>query len=210
MNSFRQPNDDSLVAAWREQLERARTNPFLFQLLLKQYQRILKRLAYFYAQLASLPRRKRRALQRALATSLIGAAMLLALSRAPVVQANAITVTGACTFSGAINNANDTVTGQPDSNCAMGNPAGADTIYLTDNITLGAPLPPITSEITLEGNGYSVSGANTFRVFNVSSTGDFTINETTVQDGNHGGVGGGIFNAGELTITNSTLSGNDA
>ncbi len=200
-------NTSPLVAAWRQQLLAARTNPFLFQLLLKQLQRVLKRLAYFYAQLASLPRRNRRALQRALATSLIGAAMLLALSSAPVALANSITVSGACTLDEAIANANDDAATFPD--CAAG--SGADTLYLTANITLGAALPNITSEITLEGNNFYVDGANAFRVFYVSSTGDFTVNETIIQNGHAiSDNGGGILNAGILEITNSTLSGNDA
>ncbi len=228
MSDSHSTNHNPILAAWQQlashhtpstssvecddlRLESARTNPFLFQLLLKQWQRILKRLAYFYAQLASLPRRNRRALQRALATSLIGAAMLLALSSAPMVHAASITVSGACTLDEAITNANDDAATFPD--CAAG--SGADTIYLTGNVTIGvdtpaAALPNITSDITLEGNSFYVSGADTFRVFYVDNTGDFTINETTIQDGYTSGSGGGIFNKGILEITNSTLSGNDA
>ena len=198
----RAPQDNPILAAWQTQLEHARTNPFLFQLLLKQYQRVLKRLSYFYQQLASLPRRKRRALQRALATSLIGAAMLLALSSAPVVHANSITVSGACTLDEAITNANDDAATFPD--CAAG--SGADSIYLTANITLGGALPDITSEITLEGGNFFVSGADTFRVFSVTSTGDFTINETTVKEGNGSNYGGGIYNQGTLEVNDSTVS----
>jgi hypothetical protein len=205
-------DEGSLLAAWRAQLEQAQANPFLFQLLLKQYQRILKRLAYFYAQLASLPRRNRRALQRALATSLIGAAMLLALSSAPIVHAASITVSGACTLDEAITNANnDDQSGSTD--CAAG--SGADTIYLTADVILGTntpgALPTITSEITLEGNNYYVSGANTYRVFYVESTGNFTINDTTVQDGYTLSSGGGIFNAeGVVNVNNSIITGNSA
>src|SRR5258708_22052520 len=92
MSHSPQTDENAVFAVWREQLERGGNNQWLLQLLLKQWQRVLKRLAYFYAQLASLPRRNRRALQRALATSLIGAALLLALSSAPIVHAAAITV----------------------------------------------------------------------------------------------------------------------
>ncbi len=210
MSQDASPNNP-ILAAWQQQLERARTNPFLFQLLLKQFQRVLKRLAYFYAQLASLPRRNRRALQRALATSLIGAAMLLALSSAPMVHAASITVSGACTLDEAITNANNDAATFPD--CAAG--SGPDTISLTGNVTIGvdtpaAALPAITSTITLEGGGNFVSGANAFRVFHVTSTGDFTLNATTVKDGNVVGDGGGIYSNGTLKVTNSTISNNVA
>jgi len=200
------PNDNPILAAWHEQLARASKNPFLLNLLLKQWQRVLKRLAYFYAQLASLPRRNRRALQRALATSLIGAAMLLALSSAPVAFANSITVSGACELGEAITNANNDAATFPD--CAAG--SGADTIYLTADVTLGGTLPNITSEITLEGGNFFVSGANTVRVFHVTFSGDFTINDTTVKEGYVIGDGGGIFNDGTLELNNSTVSGNTA
>lgn len=184
-------------------------NPFLLNLMLREWRRVLRRLAYFYAQLAALPRRNRRALQRVLATSLVGTAMLFALSSAPVALANTITVGGTCTLSGAIENANDTATGQPDPNCAAGDPTGADTITLTENVVLSAALPQITSEITLEGNNYYVSGDNFYQVFYVTSTGDFTINETTIQDGSAVN-GGGIYNAGRLAVYDSTLTGNFA
>jgi len=207
------PTDNPILEAWQQQLAHASNNPFLLNLLLKQWQRVLKRLAYFYAQLTSLPRRKRRALQRALATSLIGAAMLLALSSAPLVHAANITVSGACTLDEAITNANNNAATFPD--CAAG--SGPDTITLTGNVTIGvdtpaAALPDITSEITLEGANFFVSGANTFRVFYVTSSGDFTINDTTVKEGNAvGSNGGGIYNyGGTLTLNNSTVSGNSA
>src|ERR1700682_951725 len=67
-------DENTVLAAWQEQIVRASKHPWLLQLILGQWQRVLRRLAYFYAQLASLPRRNRRALQRALAPSLIGAA----------------------------------------------------------------------------------------------------------------------------------------
>jgi hypothetical protein len=202
-------NDEPIFVAWQLELAHAAKNPFLFQLLLKQYQRILKRLAYFYAQLASLPRRQRRALQRALATSLIGAAMLLALSSAPVVHAATINVGGTCTLDDAITAANtDTAIGS----CTAG--SGADTIVLSGNVTLGVDtpgaLPTITSEITLVGSNFFVSGNNAYRVFDVAPSGDFTINDTTIQDGYYSGSGGGIFNAGTLELNNSVVRDNVA
>nr|BAL54672.1 polymorphic outer membrane protein [uncultured Acetothermia bacterium] len=95
-------------------------------------------------------------------------------------------------------------------------------------------LPSITSQITINGNGATiersssltcdldgrVAGAEEFRIFRVSSTGNLTLNSVTLKNGcadgdNPGSYysirGGGIFNNGGLvTINNSTLSGNFA
>jgi len=207
MSQLHAPNDNPILAAWRAQLTRARANPFLFQLLLKQWQRILKRLAYFYAQLASLPRRQRRALQRALATSLIGAAMLLALSSAPIVHAATISVDGAtCTLDDAIKSANtNTAVG----GCTSG-AAGSDTLDLTANILLSASPSPVTSEIILDGNGFYIDGNAANRILYVSTGGDLTINNVTLQNGS-ALWGGALYNyQGTVAINDSTLTGNDA
>ena len=76
---------------------------------------------------------------------------------------------------------------------------------------LNAALPLITSAITLEGAGYAVDGADTYRIFYVVA-GNFTINQATLRNGNASGdLGGGIYNeGGTLTVSNSTLSGNSA
>ncbi len=195
------------MAAWQEQLARASKHPFLLKLLLQQWQTVLQRLAYYYAQLASMPRRHRRALQRTLATSLLGAAILLSLTNAPFVHAATITVSGACTLDEAIVNANDDAATYAD--CAAG--SGVDTIVLTDNITLTGPLSAVASEIILEGNNFYVSGDDLYRVFTVASTGNFTINETTVRNGDHYDAGGGVYNdGGVLEINDSTLTDNYA
>ncbi|MDX1409564.1 MAG: hypothetical protein R3330_15560, partial [Saprospiraceae bacterium] len=87
----------------------------------------------------------------------------------------------------------------------------ADTLGLDADITLSAVLPQITTEITLEGAGYTIDGANTYRVFEVTSTGNLTVNQITVQNGRSLFSGGGILNdSGTLTVTNSTFSGNFA
>ena len=66
---------------------------------------------------------------------------------------------------------------------ANSNP-GADTLGLGGDITLNAELTHITSEITLNGNSHYVSGADTWRVFYVESTGNLTLDAITVQNGN--------------------------
>ncbi|MCP4602575.1 MAG: hypothetical protein GY847_19005 [Proteobacteria bacterium] len=47
--------------------------------------------------------------------------------------------------------------------------AGADTLGLDANIDLTAALPNITTEITLNGNGFTVDGDNMYRVFYVAA-----------------------------------------
>ena len=43
----------------------------------------------------------------------------------------------------------------------------ADTIILTEDITLTEALPRITSDISIEGNGHTISGDNRYRIFYV-------------------------------------------
>lgn len=222
-------DDGSLLAMWQEELKQAATNPFLFQLLLKQMQRVLKRLAYFYQQLASLPRRNRRALQRALATSLVGAAMLLALSSAPMVQAASITVDpGAsgvgggdgCSLVEAIINANNDAATYAE--CVAG--SGADTITLPAAATLdyltafgtATALPTVSSEVVIEANSSTISrnaAAPDFGLFYVDSSGDLTLNDARLEDGSFpfapSLIGGGITNyGGTLEVNNCDISGN--
>lgn len=94
---------------------------------------------------------------------------------------------------------------------ANNNGAGLDTITLGADITLSAALPQITTAITIEGAGYVVDGADSYRVFEVSSTGNFTVNQITVLNGFTSTNGAGILNnSGIVTVTNSTFSGNSA
>jgi len=167
-----------------------------------------------------------RALQHKLAWSLAGAALLLALGQG--VQAATITVNttnadinigdGKCSLSEAIINANDTITGQPIADCGVGNPAGADTIQLSAGThTISTPysnaaLPPITSQITIEGNNAKIARKRTAphaTVIVTTSSGDLILKNVTVTGGYYLD-GGGVFNAGSLTMDNSTISGNKA
>ncbi|MCP4211315.1 MAG: hypothetical protein GY764_07525 [Halieaceae bacterium] len=85
--------------------------------------------------------------------------------------------------------------------------AGADELGLDADVTLSTELPGIGTEITLDGGGYTVNGANTYGVFRVNGGGNFTVNNLTIQSGSSD-YGGGIDNVGTLTVTNSTFSGN--
>jgi len=190
--------DARVRAVWQEQVATAVNSPGLLPTLVKQRQELLPRFAACYTQLRALPRRVRRALQRQWKQSLAGVALLLALGAVPV-QAATINVKGSCTLVDAITAANtDAATG----GCSAG--SGADTIVLqnsslhtltaANNSTPIGPtgLPVITSQITIEGNNSTIerdSSAPDFRIFAVSSTGDLTLQETTVS----GGVAAGGF-----------------
>lgn len=88
-------------------------------------------------------------------------------------------------------------------NCAAGN--GADTIYMIRDFKLEAKLPPITSDITLEGNGYTISGENAFGIFEVDG-GSLTISDVTLIRGkaSRGGAislkNGGVANVDDVTF----------
>ena len=108
--------------------------------------------------------------------------------------------------------------------CTTG--AGADSISVpAGTITLGSQLPAVTTTITITGSGAAntilQANANpdtaTYRVLEVTSFGNLTLDGLTVQHGRcfftcsgFRTEGGGIFNAGTLTVTNSTFSGNSA
>ncbi len=101
---------------------------------------------------------------------------------------------------------------------------GADTITLANDVSLSVSnnngngtgstgLPMITSPITIQGGGYTISrasGAVAFRLFYVASSGTLTVTQTTLTGGNDRYFkSGGIYNDhGTLTVSNSTLSGN--
>ncbi|HXK29337.1 MAG TPA: right-handed parallel beta-helix repeat-containing protein [Candidatus Binatia bacterium] len=181
-----------------------------------------------------LQQQSSRALQQKLAATLAGAALLLVLGRG-VAEANTITVNatvpgvvadGKCSLIEAIINANDTVTGGPLSDCAAGDPLGEDHIILPKKtFTLTTPydtyygdptgLPLITSAITIEGNGAKITrkkSSPNFRLMAVGPTGDLDLENLTLSGGSsssHNG-GGAIFNYGETTISNSTITGNTA
>jgi len=168
-----------------------------------------------------------RRLQHRMAWSLAGAALLLALGQG-VATAATITVTtsdpnivadGQCSLIEAIVNANNDAATHAD--CATG--SGADTIVLpakanvtltnvTDNTFGPTGLPLITSLITIQGSGATITrqgNAPGFRLIAVT-TGDLTLQQVTLNGGYTFGRGGGLVNYGALTIENSTISGNNS
>ncbi|HRF94617.1 MAG TPA: hypothetical protein PLZ51_05480, partial [Aggregatilineales bacterium] len=86
-----------------------------------------------------------------------------------------------------------------------------NTICLAPNstYTLTAPLPNVTGDITIIGNGATLTMTGGAQIFNVAETGGLTLKDVTVS----GGVavqGGAIFNAGTLVLENVTLENNSA
>jgi len=139
------------------------------------------------------------------------AAMLfLLVFSAPTVDARDIIVDSSCNLRDAISAANG---GRTVGGCRGG--SGADTIYLTRDITLGRELPAVTSTVTIIGDGFTISGNGQFQIFAVASRGNLTIENVTLADGlgaEDGGYnrGGAVLNRGELTISNSSLVRNSA
>ena len=99
---------------------------------------------------------------------------------------------------------------------------------LPDRIVLQAPgpyvlsssfasevgLPPVTSTMTIEGNGNTIQRISSiqFRIFRIDAGGNLTLNNAVVSGGDvrfGGANGGGIQNSGTLTL-NGTVSGNFA
>ena len=147
----------------------------------------------------------------------LAVAWLWMLGNSPVQGAATLTVTTTgdtnscgtpCSFRGAIAVAN--------SGDTIDIPAGTYTLSLGTELTIGKSL-------TLAGAGSgatiiqaAVSSADaTFRVFNITNGNVVAISDVTIRHGKANGSapansGGGIYNSGTLTLTNSTVSGNSA
>src|SRR5438132_1656421 len=80
------------------------------------------------------------------------------------------------------------------------------TIILSSTVTISSP-----NETTIDGTGQNVtiSGGNALTVFFVPTGVKLNLNKPTIANGS-ADSGGGIYNEGMLTVTNSTLSSNSA
>ena len=152
---------------------------------------------------------------------IIVAILIVLTIAAPTVYAADIRLSSSCTLVDAILAANHD---RPEGDCPAGR--GADTIALTQDITLRTELPAIISKITIEGNGYTISGDNRYRIF-YNEGGVLTINNLTMTKGYvEGGliledeslknttanpIGGAIVNwKGRISISDSNFSDNSA
>ena len=135
---------------------------------------------------------------------------------------------GICDLVEAVQNALDDA--QTSTDCAAG--VGDDEIVLTVDVLLtqsadgdtddgnGVPrINPNNGAVTISGNNFTVSrdagATDNFRLFAVEPMGDLTLNDVTVTGGlvsklNGDSLGGGLFNRGTLTLSNTTVSGNTA
>ena len=145
--------------------------------------------------------------------------VLLLILPQPLAPAVIVADGAVCTLISAIEAANtDSIT----DGCFTG--SGADTIWLgyspvltlvdNDEIWSNGPngLPSVTTEITVEGNGETISrdpgGSPLFRIFHVGSAGDLTLRNLTIATGITDEDGGGIYNRGRLVLVNTTVNGN--
>jgi hypothetical protein len=169
---------------------------------------------------------RRRRLTRGAATTLAGAALLLALGSAPaqvemisVVSGEvAILENGKCSLAEAVYNANDTrFGGQPYADCSPGNPNGADTItlpagsvfelteaYRNPYYNFSSGVPTIASTVTIEGHGATIRRADTappLRLMSVADRAGLTVRDVTFENGAE--FGGAIYSYGDLIIRDS-------
>ena len=96
--------------------------------------------------------------------------------------------------------------------CKAGN--GHDTIIIRRDIALDEPLPHISSDITIEGNGFTIDGGGRFRIFQVDA-GTLTINNLTMTRGsapllNYGGGAIRLLARAKLIVNDSLFSKNFA
>jgi Ca2+-binding RTX toxin-like protein len=207
-----------------------KNSPLRFRLLLSERE-LLERFAARYAELLTLSRQMRRALQRKWKRSLAGIALLLAIGYGPAIAAT-INVGPGCTLANAIRSAN---TNTSIGGCTAGSEApdaiflptnSTQTLSLVNNTTFGPTgLPVITSAITIFGNNSrivrnSAAGTPEFRILAVQG-GPLTLRNTILSGGKTPNAdaptyaesehGGGIFSVdSDVTLINCTITGNSA
>ncbi|RPI99666.1 MAG: CSLREA domain-containing protein, partial [Chloroflexi bacterium] len=123
---------------------------------------------------------------------------------------NLVVNTAADSDAGACDNANHTLR---EAIYAANSQAGADIITFAGDytITLASALPNLTSTMTIDGSGHNinVSGNNAVRVFNIQAGAVVTMSQLSIISG-LATSGGGVSNAGTLTVSHSAFSGNSA
>ena len=120
------------------------------------------------------------------------------------VHAADIDVGALCSLADAITAANtDAAVG----GCEAGD--GADTISLTGDITLDYELPDIESQLTIEGNGFSIDGAGKYRILYVNQSA-LTLTDVTLESG-RAEFGAALANdGGQVRISESVIRDNSA
>lgn len=159
------------------------------------------------------------------------ASEVAALDQAPAAQPltvtrtddrNATCLTGDCSLREAVNAANTAGTNDTINFAIPAGNAGCASGVCTITLTVGeltvnstATAGTLTITNSTGASNLLISGNNTRRVFFVNTGANLTINGVTITKGNGmgttvNGYGGGIFNSGTLTLTNSIVSSNMA
>lgn len=111
-----------------------------------------------------------------------------------------ISVDEDCSLSEAIHAANNDAEFD---RCTAGD--GDDTITLTGDVTLSGRLPTITTDMTIDGGNYTVSGNDSSMIFSVDDA-TLTLQNMTVSSGRTGARGGAIHvNFGGLNLESVTV-----
>ena len=158
-------------------------------------------------------------------------AVSFTLSAAGMGYAANISVDEDCTLSEAIHAANND---HEFDRCTAGD--GEDTITLTGDVTLSGRLPTITTDLTISGSNYTVSGNDSSAIFSIDDAvvtfegltitngrtgtrgaaihvdfGDLKLDNTTVKDSWAGDAGGGIYASNSnVNIVSSQIKDNTA
>jgi hypothetical protein len=159
--------------------------------------------------------RRRRRLRRVTLLATIVTPIATGLAMLLVVTADPAPVSGAGTLT--VTNCHDSGAGSLRADIASASAGDTVNFFVscpaTSPITLASTLD-VNTNVNISGPGASrlvVSGNNAVEDFSVASGVTATISGITIEDGNAGsGSGGGIYNQGTLTLTDSTLSSNRA
>ena len=110
-----------------------------------------------------------------------------------------------CTLANAIISANQD---QALGGCEAG--IDRDTIHLNADVTANATLPTITTIMVLDGNGHTISGNGSVRIFHVSS-GSLALIDLTLANGFANGQGGAVLvDGGNLILNRSRITSSQA
>ncbi|WP_326779319.1 hypothetical protein [Streptomyces sp. NBC_01445] len=98
---------------------------------------------------------------------------------------------------------------------AIANASAGDSLVLARGCTysLLTPLPAIQTTITIVGRNSTITrdpGAGSFGILSVAPSGNLTLTNTTITNGDAPDFGGGIANRGRLTVNGSDIRDNRA
>ena len=129
--------------------------------------------------------------------------VLVILFSAAVSNAANISVDEDCSLSEAIHAANNDAEFD---RCTAGD--GDDTITLTGNVTLSGRLPAITTDLTIDGSSFTVSGDDSTAIFSIVEA-EVTLQNITITNGRTGARGGAIHvDVGTLVLRNAIVKDN--